>query len=287
MLLGFSTLVPEICFFNLSSLLETDEAMVPALPFPPSGSFTWLAAPLVLLLWVAAMNPRPWASEDRALEVEGRTPTETECFSTFLGGAAFLAGWGVVAEAGARPLPSLLPPLARSALPPVRGVGARKSDRGLRLGWARAGVVEEVDFRSSIVDWRRGEGDLLGRKEGDLTPMPARMGEALLVRGEEREDLVPGGALMMDTSLRREGWREEERGRRPVASTSMGSSTSTAKVELTEGRMAARGGRGLCCGLSRPRPLSSRVESTWVSFRPGAASSVGGMEGMEGRPGPS
>ena len=29
----------------------------------------------------------------------------------------------------------------------------------------------------------------MGRKEGDLTPMPARMGEALLVRGEERGDL--------------------------------------------------------------------------------------------------
>jgi len=56
-----------------ADLLDTEEAMAPALPFPPSGfSFTWPAplgtpATLVRLLWVAAMKPRPWASVDRGL----------------------------------------------------------------------------------------------------------------------------------------------------------------------------------------------------------------------------
>jgi len=146
----------------------------------------------------------------------------------------------------APPLPSLLVALGRWEEPGSRGVGARNSARGLRLGWARAGVVEEVeDFRSSMVDWRRGEGDLLGMKEGEQTPRPALMGEALLVLGEARGLLVPGGAAMMETSFRRAGSREAERGRRPVASTSMGSSISTAKVELMVGSTTVRAGRGL------------------------------------------
>ena len=40
--------------------------------------------------------------------------------------------------------------------------------------------MEEVDFRSSIVDWRRGEGDLRGEVRESLSP---RGGEVVRRRG--------------------------------------------------------------------------------------------------------
>lgn len=58
-------------------------------------------------------------------------------------------------------------------------------------------VTFPLDLTSSRVDWRSGDGDL--RKTGDLTPMPALIGEALealmlLAEGS-------GGGIMYETSL--------------------------------------------------------------------------------------
>lgn len=88
-------------------------------------------------------------------------------------------------------------------------------------------------LRSSRVDWRRGEGDL--RKTGDLTPMPALIGEAL-------EALMlladgPGGGAMNETSVRPAEsndapWEASWPCSTPAHSSSMSICSDTAKVEL-------------------------------------------------------
>jgi len=103
--------------------------------------------------------------------------------------------------------------------PGILGVGARNSLRGLRrsgtwrLGDPLFGTLLVLDLdpiaslelftfprglRSSRVDCRRGEGDLA--KTGDLTPMPALIGdalEALMLLAEGQ-----GGGTMNETSVR-------------------------------------------------------------------------------------
>ena len=99
-----------------------------------------------------------------------------------------------------------------------------------------------------VSTWRRGEGDL--RKTGDLTPIPALMGEALealmLLKKEkvkaERQVFFhlaegPGGGTMNETSVRPAESSEAPREANwPCSTTARSSSTSiasdTAKVEL-------------------------------------------------------
>jgi len=139
--------------------------------------------------------------------------------------------------------------------PGILGVGARNSLLGLRRnGTCRLGdpffatvfildlgplasLLELFPFpfgpRSKRVDWRRGEGDL--RKTGDLTPIPALMGEALEALMLLAEG--PGGGTMNETSVRpAESSDAPCEANWPCSTTARSSSTSiasdTAKVEL-------------------------------------------------------
>lgn len=142
-------------------------------------------------------------------------------------------------------------------------------------------------FKSSSVDWRRGEGDLWNT--GDLTSMPALMGEvleALMLLAEG-----PDGGRMNETSVipAESSWSLSATAR--SSSTSIGSS-DTAYVELApagrregdDGVVGDNDGLFLVglldelagAGLSRPA-LSSLVTNTIVSFIPSlAGTTVGG-----------